>query len=96
MREKLIELLEEAPIYWDEINGLDRERIADHLIANGVTVQKKGEWELHGNDDDCGCSYFCSKCGANFDEDFFDKKGEYCFWLHCPRCGADMRGDSNA
>lgn len=42
MREKLIELLEsaESAIYWNSSDKGFVEKIADHLIANGVTVQK--------------------------------------------------------
>lgn len=42
MREKLIELLEsaESAIYWSSSDKGFIEKIADHLIANGVTVQK--------------------------------------------------------
>ncbi len=41
-REKLIELLEsaESTIYWDSSDKGFIEKIADHLIANGVTIQK--------------------------------------------------------
>ena len=41
-REKLIELLEDAEsaIYWSSNNRSFIEDIADHLISNGVTVQK--------------------------------------------------------
>ena len=43
VREKLVELLEgaESAIYWDSSDKGFIEKIADHLIANGVTVQ---EW----------------------------------------------------
>lgn len=34
--------------------------VADHLIANGVTVQKQGEWEFHNT------AYRCSECKAGF------------------------------
>ena len=42
-REKLIELLEsaESAIYWNSDDNSFIQKIADHLIANGVTVQ---EW----------------------------------------------------
>lgn len=42
MREKLIELLEsaESAIYWDSSDKGFIEKIADHLIANGVTFAK--------------------------------------------------------
>ena len=40
MREKLIELLEgaESAIYWDSSDKCFIEKIADHLISNGVIV----------------------------------------------------------
>lgn len=42
-REKLVELLEaaESAVYWNSSDKSFIEKIADHLIANGVTVQ---EW----------------------------------------------------
>ena len=44
IREKLMGLLEsaESAIYWDSSDKGFIEKIADHLIANGVTVQ---EWK---------------------------------------------------
>lgn len=57
------------------------EIIADYLIANGVTIRERGEWEkkilfpIH---------YDCSVCGLSVDY----KKP------FCPHCGADMRGDA--
>ena len=57
---------------------------------------KHGKWELHGNDDDCGSSYFCSNCGKSYDEDWFYIHGEYIEWNFCPNCGTDMRGDIHA
>jgi hypothetical protein len=81
-REKLIELMMKT---FPNVSG-DRGYYAccsDELIANGVTVQKKGEWikdeiisEHYG--------WFCSKCCTHFLE-----RTAYCSW-----CGADMRGDS--
>ena len=42
MRDKLIELLEsaESAVYWDSSDQSFINKIADHLIANGVTVQR--------------------------------------------------------
>ena len=52
--------------------------------------QKHGRWELHGNDDDCGMSYFCSECGDSFDEEWFYVYGQFVGWKYCPNCGAKM------
>lgn len=49
------------------------------------------EWELHGNDDDCGCSYFCPYCGSSFDEEWFYDHGEYVPFMYCPRCGEEIK-----
>ena len=45
MREKLIELLESADsaVYWDSSDKNFVEKIADHMIANGVTVSSEIE-----------------------------------------------------
>ena len=87
-REKLIELLETVPPPDSVIMGLrggkrllSTSRIADHLIANGVTIQKEGklywkqvepgEWNLTCSacDSHLGCregSKYCPECGAKF------------------------------
>lgn len=56
------------------------EKTADHLIANGVVVREKGEWD----DSYDGITPYCTVCGRshrgmNRTPDF------------CPNCGADMR-----
>ena len=73
-REKLIELLAESEY-------MSYEKKADHLIANGVTVQKEaklywkpvkpGEWNLTCSacDSHLGCregAKHCPECGAKF------------------------------
>lgn len=92
MRAKLIELFHEKNskyhIFCDDCLGKEPEELnytmgllADHLIANGVTVQKKGEWRWekghNGN-----YWYQCSECGCTPHDNF----------SFCPWCGADMRG----
>ena len=66
------------------------------LICSTETVDAApvvhGRWELHGNDDDCGCSYFCSNCHKSHDEDYFYAHGQYIPYHYCPNCGAKMDG----
>lgn len=84
LKQRLIDVLQEYSR--KPAAGLDgvyewADDIADHLIANGVTIRERGEWEkktifpIH---------YDCSVCGLSVDY----KKP------FCPHCGADMRGDS--
>ena len=85
-REKLIELVKRAITDWE--HGDVSEKIADHLIANGVVVREKGEWidrtkDIRGLLD---YRFDCSVC-------------EHIFWHSsaqdfdfCPNCGADMTG----
>ena len=92
VREKLVELLREAPYnifgnklgncYFDSCLGL----IADHLIANGVTVQECGQWIYDFNL--AGSNFYrCSVCDRQ--ETLLEKENiyEYCPFCHC---GAKM------
>ena len=55
--------------------------IADHLIANGVTILDRGEWETQ--------KYPLTQCSECYRvRDFVHDHG----WNFCPNCGADMRG----
>lgn len=82
-REKLIELTNDVLrcLPWGEISVHTAEDIADHLIDNGVTVQKKailywkpvekGVWNLTCSacDSHLGCregAKHCPECGAKF------------------------------
>ena len=66
VREKLVEILKQAPFegkvldewWWEE----KIKRIADHLISNGVTVQECGEW-VHPKGYVVSNGFLCSKCG---------------------------------
>lgn len=92
-REKLIELLTTIPtttIVMGRSCGrklVTASFIADYLIANGVTVRKKGKWKETGNRDWDGAELMrCSVCGCV-------TKGDYMNF--CPNCGADMRGEEH-
>ena len=81
VREKLVELLDIIIQPGQKTLG----DIADHLIANGVTVHECGSWI-----DSCeyACLHKCSACGGNAPEDLesgLDTKTNY-----CPHCGAKM------
>ena len=92
MREKLIGLLLTEP--WTiQARGNSKRlavagMVADHLIANGVVVREKGEWE--------GTN--CSRCGGSYmdyaDADSYPAIGEPKPDF-CPNCGADMRKGEN-
>lgn len=81
------------------IQSLDYQK-ADKLIENAIfavfagteTMRPKGRWELHGNDDDCGCSYFCSNCHRSYPEEWFYDHGRYAPFENCPHCTAKMEG----
>ena len=103
MKEKLIELMNEAEkICWemdctnclyDDERSCGKKFTADHLIANGVVVRDKGEW------DDTGRYQFmdgtkairCNKCGCALTVIEYQKY----FYNFCPVCGADMRGEEH-
>ena len=84
VREKLVEILKQAPFegkvldewWWEEKIA----RIADHLIASGVTVQECGEWVY-----DHWCEFKCSVCGRFSNSKPYKGKENY-----CPHCGAKM------
>ena len=95
-REKLIELIAKGEdctpcSYHEDIDCSDkkcsaceRAAIADHLIAHGVTVQKRGRWYQAGF---TSCAVKCSVC-----EDWFYGLADA---NYCPNCGANMRGESD-
>ena len=72
VREKLAELLDNAIIDSDDNYGFpNTKQVAEHLIANGVTVQERGQWiydfDLTGSN-----FYRCSVC--NRQETLFEKR----------------------
>lgn len=96
-REKLIELLLTEP--WTiQARGNSKRfaaagRVADHLLANGVVVREKGEWDRFTDEYEiCATEFTCPVCKESFgssemtDEEFVEMMN------FCPNCGADMRG----
>jgi hypothetical protein len=103
-REKLIELLNEAGQRCGDIECYDGEEceyageingcmafIADHLLANGVVVREKGEWEPaldkqgeQREEEIFARVWRCPVCG---EEEFY---GNF-----CSECGSDMRKGEN-
>lgn len=94
VREKLIELLDTNCGYVDEVEA---EVLADHLIANGVTVQECGHWVSYQSDEPYGCQdekewYRCSKCekdtyGRCYEDKWYSAP---ILSAYCPHCGAKM------
>ena len=92
VREKLVELLKNnrehyLATYITEHRKSYEEYTADHLVANGVTVQECGHWEIIMDDYDCEMMR-CSVCRSEFydgDNDTVD-----CLHNYCPHCGAKM------
>ena len=62
--------------------------VADHLIANGVVVREKGEWER----------VIPTKSAAKWSNKVacpVCHRGAYVRYNFCPNCGADMRKGEN-
>ena len=74
-REKLIELLDCVTRKYRFDAWENTDKIADHLIMNGVVVQKHARWIERSGDK------FCSECdSASYNRSF----------NFCPICGAKM------
>ena len=99
VREKLVELL--SNIYFLMIDGPDtigeytipnkfKEKIADHLIANGVTVQECGYWV--SLTDCANAGVYCSVCHKKvYKEDYaWCNRKNKLRSDYCPHCGAKM------
>ena len=88
-REKLIEVLGEFLLWPSKMKNVwmpqGIEKLADHLLANGVVVREKGEWR--NNKDDYP---ECDKCG--YMPQYDPMIDDIYYSDFCPNCGADMRG----
>lgn len=104
MREKLNELIcdsmENGCVGWCNRPPCYRvERVADHLIANGVTIQAHGQWvKTPIADGMAAYEIHCSICGDFIGVVFSDTGFEEAVkdLNYCSKCGAQMiKEDSN-
>jgi hypothetical protein len=83
-RDRLIELIRQVP-YGVSVGAKFEqyfcEKLADYLLANGVIVQKQGEWVSCGLDHNDMEIIKCSECGRK----------QFGYSKHCANCGAKMK-----
>lgn len=85
VKEKLVELLRDVQY----LGGLE-EKIADHLIDNGVTVQKYGYWISLTDCANADVYYsVCNKKVYKEDYAWCNRKNKLRS-DYCPHCGAKM------
>ena len=98
-REKLIELICSTEYGNGSLIGNNFqkgfvEKIADHLIANGVTIQKHGKWEMISHSEvEPVADYACSVCSGILIDVIDDTQHE--LQAYCPMCGARMNGGND-
>ena len=94
VREKLVEILKQAPFegrvldeWWFEEKI---KKIADYLISNGVTVQECGYWV--SLTDCANAGVYCSVCHKKvYKEDYaWCNRKNKLRSDYCPHCGAKM------
>ena len=107
VREKLVELLDDMQRSGTGYFGstIENKKIADYLIANGVTVQEYGEW-VHPKEYVVSNDFLCSKCGHR-EASYYpinprpgggciaDENGNFYYppkLNYCPNCGVKMDG----
>ena len=107
VKEKLVELLDDMQRSGTGYFGsaIENKKIADYLIANGVTVQEYGEW-VHPKEYVVSNDFLCSKCGHK-EASYYpinprpgggciaDENGNFYYppkLNYCPNCGAKMDG----
>ena len=78
-REKLIDLISDV---LDFVDWGNIEATVDHLIANGVVIQKQGEWVAFEDELLMRENFCCTNCKGTADG-FMTP--------YCPNCGAKMK-----
>lgn len=94
VREKLVDILGEFLLWPSKMKNVwmpqGIEKLADHLISNGVTVQERGYW---ASLTDCAnAGVYCSVCNKKvYKEDYArcNRKNKLRS-DYCPHCGAKM------
>ena len=100
VNEKLIEILKTKYNHFCDQCSINKdskyiENLASHLISNGVTVMRHGQWIYNVESGE----YACSACDKNalsfkidtlYDEDLY----EICLTDYCPNCGARMNEEA--
>ena len=83
-RDKLIDLIMRS----NAVSGFAG-TLADFLIANGVTIRKRGKWDDSGRYifERGGKAICCTECGCALTEKEYVSN----HWNFCPVCGSDMR-----
>ena len=75
--------------------GKETPRIKELMAEYRGEIEKLEDkyWELHGNDDDLGCTYWCPVCGFQTPEDSFWSEGfkEFNPLPYCPKCNTELK-----
>lgn len=84
-KERLVELIGEVLLWKDVTIDNVCKQVAAHLIANGVTVQKQGQWRKEGKTVDGNLVLVCPFCLHDRVQQHFKEVDHY-----CPHCGAEL------
>lgn len=75
--------------------GKETPRIKELMAEYRGEIEKLEDkyWELHGNDDGLGCTYWCPVCGFQTPEESFWSEGfkEFNPLPSCPKCNTELK-----